>query len=112
MACKAQSLGPRAKFLYVHGEHFIFWEGLGFLGQGGRGGAAQSDRHGVGLVCAKRRRDTEVDERAPPRRQGLGVAEDEAGVVSGGQDVHEAGGAGLGRGAKPTVPVAPSDILN
>lgn len=63
----------------------------------------------MGLVCAERRRAAKVDERAPSRRQGLGVAEDEAGVVPGGQDVDETGGAGLRRGPQPPVPVAPPE---
>jgi len=66
----------------------------------------------VSLVRTERRRAAEVDECPPPRGESLGIAEYEAGVVPGGQNVYEAGGAGLGLGTQPPVPVAPPGVSN
>ena len=104
---ETQSLGPWAEVLDVNREHFLLGQGVNLLGHRGRGGAAECDGDSVCLVRTERRRTTEVDERATPRGQSLGVAKDESGVVRGGEDVDEAGGAGLGLGAQPPVPVPP-----
>lgn len=112
-----QSLRPRPQVLDVDGEDVLLLRSgkrtgrrgqAPLLGQGRRG-TAESDGDSVRFVRAQRARRADVDERAAPGRLLLlGVSENQAGVVLVGVYADEAGGASLGLGLEPPVPVAPS----